>query len=88
MGYAIQSIGLFPHWTVEDNIAAVPRLLKWPEARVAARVRELLDLLARDEYGEHLKEAIVTRLKTPPAAEAADRLQTLLDWSGGAPPAR
>ena len=29
IGYAIQSIGLFPHWTVEDNIATVPRLLKW-----------------------------------------------------------
>ena len=28
IGYAIQSIGLFPHWTVEDNIATVPRLLK------------------------------------------------------------
>ena len=33
IGYAIQSIGLFPHWTVEDNIATVPRLLKWPRAR-------------------------------------------------------
>lgn len=30
MGYAIQSIGLFPHWTVERNIATVPQLLKWP----------------------------------------------------------
>lgn len=48
MGYAIQSIGLFPHWTVEDNIAAVPRLLKWPEQRVKKRVAELLDLLGLD----------------------------------------
>lgn len=32
MGYAIQSIGLFPHWTVEENIATVPQLLKWPRA--------------------------------------------------------
>ena len=30
IGYAIQSIGLFPHWRVEDNIATVPRLLGWP----------------------------------------------------------
>src|SRR5215475_9092047 len=30
MGYAIQSIGLFPHWTVAQNIATVPELLKWP----------------------------------------------------------
>ncbi|MBB5192710.1 osmoprotectant transport system ATP-binding protein [Silvimonas terrae] len=45
MGYAIQSIGLFPHWTVAQNIATVPALLKWPKARVAARVEELLHLL-------------------------------------------
>jgi osmoprotectant transport system ATP-binding protein len=44
IGYAIQSIGLFPHWTVEDNIATVPRLLKWPGARVRDRVSELLEL--------------------------------------------
>ncbi|WP_283150125.1 ABC transporter ATP-binding protein [Silvimonas soli] len=45
MGYAIQSIGLFPHWTVEQNIATVPALLKWPKARVVERVTELLTLL-------------------------------------------
>jgi osmoprotectant transport system ATP-binding protein len=45
IGYAIQSVGLFPHWTVEDNIATVPRLLKWPAARVRERVAELFDLL-------------------------------------------
>jgi osmoprotectant transport system ATP-binding protein len=45
IGYAIQSIGLFPHWTVEDNIATVPRLLKWPRARMHDRVTELLELL-------------------------------------------
>lgn len=45
MGYAIQSIGLFPHWTVAQNIATVPQLLKWPKARINARVDELLDLL-------------------------------------------
>jgi osmoprotectant transport system ATP-binding protein len=45
IGYAIQSIGLFPHWTVEDNIATVPRLLNWPRARVRDRVAELLQLL-------------------------------------------
>jgi len=44
IGYAIQSIGLFPHWTIEDNIATVPRLLKWPQARRRDRVTELLDL--------------------------------------------
>ena len=45
MGYAIQSIGLFPHWTVEKNIATVPELLGWPAARIRDRVTELLDLL-------------------------------------------
>ena len=44
MGYVIQSVGLFPHWTVARNIAAVPQLLGWPAARVAARVDELLAL--------------------------------------------
>lgn len=38
MGYAIQSIGLFPHWTVEQNIATVPQLLKWPRQRILQRV--------------------------------------------------
>lgn len=45
IGYAIQSVGLFPHWTIEDNIATVPRLLKWPESRVRERVSELLTLV-------------------------------------------
>src|SRR5438132_6391742 len=48
IGYAIQSIGLFPHWTVADNIATVPRLLKWPQARVRDRVAELLELFRLD----------------------------------------
>ncbi|WP_047237974.1 ABC transporter ATP-binding protein [Chromobacterium subtsugae] len=45
IGYAIQSVGLFPHWTVAQNVAAVPQLLKWPPARIRARVEELLDAL-------------------------------------------
>jgi osmoprotectant transport system ATP-binding protein len=48
IGYAIQSTGLFPHWTVADNIATVPRLLKWPTARIDARVDELLHLFRLD----------------------------------------
>ncbi len=50
MGYAIQSIGLFPHWTVEKNIATVPALLGWPKARIRARVEELLTLLSLDAH--------------------------------------
>ena len=45
MGYAIQSIGLFPHWTVAQNIATVPQLLKWPQAKVNARIDQLMALL-------------------------------------------
>lgn len=48
IGYAIQQIGLFPHMTVYDNIATVPRLLKWEKARIDARVDELLSLAGLD----------------------------------------
>ena len=46
IGYAIQGHGLFPHRTVAENIATVPRLLGWPEARIAPRVDELLRAFA------------------------------------------
>lgn len=42
MGYAIQSIGLFPHWTVAQNIATVPQLQKWSRARINDRIDELM----------------------------------------------
>ena len=42
MGYVIQDGGLFPHWTVEANVALVPRLEEWPADRIAQRVDELL----------------------------------------------
>jgi osmoprotectant transport system ATP-binding protein len=45
IGYVIQQIGLFPHLTVADNIATVPKLLGWDKARIAARVNELLELI-------------------------------------------
>jgi osmoprotectant transport system ATP-binding protein len=48
IGYAIQQIGLFPHQTVGDNIATVPRLLGWDRERIRARVAELLDLIGLD----------------------------------------
>ncbi|ARF49451.1 ABC transporter ATP-binding protein [Pantoea stewartii] len=48
MGYAIQSTGLFPHWTIEKNIATVPALLGWPNARRQARIAELMTLLNLD----------------------------------------
>jgi osmoprotectant transport system ATP-binding protein len=45
IGYAIQSVGLFPHLTVAQNIAVVPQLLHWDKAKVARRTAELLDLV-------------------------------------------
>jgi osmoprotectant transport system ATP-binding protein len=48
IGYAIQQIGLFPHRTVAENVATVPRLLGWDKARISARVDELLELISLD----------------------------------------
>lgn len=45
IGYVIQSIGLFPHYTVEQNIAIVPNLLKWDKKQTVSRTREILDLV-------------------------------------------
>jgi osmoprotectant transport system ATP-binding protein len=60
IGYAIQQVGLFPHLTVAENIATVPRLLGWERARIRARVDELLELAnldpdeTRDRYPAQL----------------------------------
>ncbi len=48
IGYVIQQIGLFPHLSVADNIATVPRLLGWDKRRTQARVAELLELIGMD----------------------------------------
>lgn len=48
MGYAIQSVGLFPHWTVARNIAAVPHLLGWSQPKISERVDALLRLFDLD----------------------------------------
>lgn len=45
MGYVIQQAGLFPHMTIAQNIAVVPKLLGWPKTEIAARVEELLELV-------------------------------------------
>ena len=50
IGYAIQQIGLFPHLSVADNIATVPRLLGWDRERIRARVDELLELVSLDPH--------------------------------------
>ena len=43
IGYVIQSTGLFPHMTVAENIATVPNLLGWGQARIYRRIDELLE---------------------------------------------
>ncbi len=54
IGYVIQQVGLFPHQTIGENVATVPKLLGWDKHRIRDRVDELLDLVALDpgEYRE------------------------------------
>ena len=60
IGYVIQQIGLFPHYTVGENIATVPKLLGWEKEKIAVRVDELLNLVGlepkefRDRYPAQL----------------------------------
>jgi len=89
MGYAIQSIGLFGHWTVARNIATVPELLGWPAARIAARVDELLALfdldpsLYRGRYPQQLSGGQQQRVGVARAL-AADPEVLLMDEPFGA----
>jgi osmoprotectant transport system ATP-binding protein len=48
IGYVIQQIGLFPHWTIADNVATVPRLLGWDAEKIRSRTDELLALVGMD----------------------------------------
>jgi osmoprotectant transport system ATP-binding protein len=49
IGYVIQDVGLFPHRTIGENIATVPRLLGWDKRRIDARVAELIDLIGLED---------------------------------------
>lgn len=48
IGYVIQQVGLFPHLTIGENIATVPKLLKWDKEKLRSRVDELLTLIGLD----------------------------------------
>ena len=89
IGYAIQQIGLFPHVTVGDNIATVPKLLGWDRERIRARVDELLELVSldpadtRDRYPTQLSGGQRQRVGVARAL-AADPPLMLMDEPFGA----
>jgi osmoprotectant transport system ATP-binding protein len=88
IGYAIQSVGLFPHQTVAENIATVPRLLGWSSERTAARVDELLRLIGlgremASRYPAQLSGGQRQRVGVARAL-AADPLLMLMDEPFGA----
>jgi osmoprotectant transport system ATP-binding protein len=88
IGYVIQQIGLFPHMTIADNIATVPRMLGWDKDRISGRIDELLetvgiDVSYRDRYPKELSGGQRQRIGVA-RAMAADPPVLLMDEPFGA----
>jgi osmoprotectant transport system ATP-binding protein len=89
IGYVIQQVGLFPHFSVGENIAVVPRMLGWDRHRIRQRVDELLDLVGlhpgqfRDRYPRQLSGGQQQRVGVARAL-AADPPVMLMDEPFGA----
>ncbi|MDP3255472.1 MAG: ABC transporter ATP-binding protein [Bosea sp. (in: a-proteobacteria)] len=89
IGYVIQQIGLFPHMTIAQNVATVPKLLGWDPARIKARVAEMLELVGLDpgqflaRYPRHLSGGQRQRVGVARAL-AADPPVMLMDEPFGA----
>jgi osmoprotectant transport system ATP-binding protein len=88
IGYVIQQIGLFPHMTIADNIATVPKMLGWDKERTSRRIDELLetvgiDLSYRDRYPKELSGGQRQRVGVA-RAMAADPPVLLMDEPFGA----
>jgi osmoprotectant transport system ATP-binding protein len=89
IGYVFQGVGLFPHWSVAENVAAIPRLIGWDESRIRERVDDLLERVGmpaeafRDRRPDELSGGQAQRIGVARAL-AAEAKVLLMDEPFGA----